>query len=43
LVGFAADEAFQRNVLGRRGFLEQTVLGLVDYEGRLYLRRYNSG
>lgn len=41
LVGFAADENFQRNVLGRRGFLDQTVLGLVDYEGLLYLRCYN--
>lgn len=42
LVAFAADEAFQRNVLGRRGFLDQTVLGLVDHEGLLYLRAYNS-
>lgn len=41
LVGFAADDSFQRNVLGRRGFLDQTVLGLVDYEGQLYLRRHN--
>lgn len=42
LVGFAADQTFQRNVLGRRGFLDQTVLGLEDYEGQLYLSRYNS-
>lgn len=42
LVGFAADDSFHRNVLGRRGFLDQTVLGLVDYEGRLYLSRYTS-
>ena len=41
LAGFAEDEAFQRNVLGRRGFLEQMVLAMVDYEGQLYLRRYN--
>jgi hypothetical protein len=40
LVGFAEEEAFQRNVLGRRGFLEQINLGLVDYEGKLYLSRY---
>ncbi len=33
LVGFAETEAFQRNVLGRRGFLDQVTLGLVDYEG----------
>jgi len=43
LAGFAADEAFQRNVLGRRGFLDQMVLGIVDYEGELYLRQYNNG
>jgi hypothetical protein len=40
LVGFAADDFFQRQVLGRRGFLDQIVLGLVDYEGQLYLSRY---
>jgi len=40
LVGFAEDKEFQRNVLGRRGFVEQIVLGLVDYEGKLYLSRY---
>ena len=43
LVGFAEDESFQRNVLGRRGFLDQTVMGLVDYEGQLYLSPYNAG
>ena len=42
-VGFAEDETFIRNVLGRRGFLEQVTLGLVDYEGKLYLSRYTSG
>lgn len=36
-VGFAADEGCRRNVLGRRGFLEPITLGLVDYEGQLYL------
>ena len=40
LIGFAQDKEFQRNVLGRRGFIEQMVLGLVDYEGKLYLSRY---
>lgn len=42
-VAFAEDETFKRNVLGRRGFLEQVMLGLVDYEGRLYLGRYPDG
>jgi Aspartyl protease len=39
-VFFARDESFNRNVLGRRGFLDQVVLGLVDYEGKLYLNYY---
>lgn len=42
-VGFAEDETFKRNVLGRRGFLEQVTLGLVDYRGKLYLSRYSDG
>lgn len=41
LVGFAEDQGFRRNVLGRRGFIEQMALGLVDYEGELYLGRYD--
>ena len=40
-VGFAEEKQFQRNVLGRRGFIEQVVLGLVDYEGKLYLSCYD--
>ena len=34
---FAADEHFNRNVLGRFGFLDRVLLGLNDYEGQLYL------
>lgn len=40
-VFFAEDENFNRNVLGRRSFLDQFILGLVDYEGKLYLSDYN--
>jgi len=40
LVYFAADENIRRNVLGRHGWLELVRLGLVDYEGRLYLSRF---
>jgi hypothetical protein len=40
LVGFATDDQFQRNVLGRYGFIQQMSLGLVDYEGKLFLDRY---
>jgi len=39
-VYFAANEAFARNVLGRRGWLDQVRLGLVEYESKLYLSRY---
>lgn len=41
-VYFAAFEAFRRNVLGRRGWLDQVQLGLVEYESTLYLHRYGS-
>ena len=37
---FAAHEAFARNVLGRRGWLDQVRIGLVEYEGKLYVSRY---
>ncbi|MCU0239787.1 MAG: retropepsin-like domain-containing protein [Pyrinomonadaceae bacterium] len=35
---FALDESFNRNILGRNWFLNQVLLGLNDYEGKLYLR-----
>src|SRR5215510_2599330 len=31
---FAADVGFERNVLGRHGWLDRIILGLVDYEGK---------
>src|SRR5882724_8632501 len=31
-VYFAAHEAFSRNVLGRRGWLDQVRLGVIEYE-----------
>ena len=37
---FAAHEGFGRNVLGRRGWLDHVRLGLVNYEGKMYLSRY---
>ena len=39
-VYFAAETGFNRNVLGRQGWLERIKLGLVDYEGKLYLSDY---
>ena len=38
-VYFAKDYAFNRNVLGRTGFLNRVVVGLNDYAGKLYLSR----
>ncbi len=40
-VYFAADAAFSRNVLGRQGWIDRIRLGLIDYEGKLYLSEYN--
>ncbi len=37
---FAEDEAINRNVLGRHGFINRVQLGLIDYEGQLFLSRY---
>lgn len=39
-VYFAEDENYNRNVLGRQGFLDQVKLGLIDYEGKLLLSDY---
>lgn len=36
MVYFAEDEAFNRNVLGRNGFLNRVLIGLNDYAGNLY-------
>ena len=40
-VYFAAHENFTRNVLGRRGWLDQVRLGLIEYQSKLYLSRYS--
>lgn len=40
IVYFAADAGLTRNVLGRHGWLDRVVLGMVDYEGKLLLNRY---
>lgn len=38
---FAATDDFKRNVLGRYGWLQQLRIGLVDYDGQLYLGLYD--
>lgn len=42
LVFFAADESFRVNVLGRNGWLNRLLIGINDYDGKLYLSRYES-
>lgn len=39
---FAEDEAFNQNVLGRHGWLERLIVGINDYDGKLFLSQYNS-
>ena len=40
VVYFAKDDFFTRDVLGRFGWLQQLKVGLVDYEGKLYVGKY---
>lgn len=40
MVFFAEDDSFGLNVLGRIGWLDKVILGLVDYEGKLYVSHY---
>lgn len=39
-VYFAESDHFDRNVLGRSGFLNRVKLGLIEPEGKLYLSLY---
>lgn len=41
MIYFAKEATFRRNVLGRRGWLDQVRLGIIDYDGKLYLSKYN--
>lgn len=39
-VYFAESDEFDRNVLGRIGWLDRLKLGLIEPEGKLYLSLY---
>lgn len=39
---FAAGESFRINVLGRHGWLDRMIIGISDYEGKLYLKPYET-
>lgn len=41
MVFFAEDTGFNKNVLGRIGWLDKISLGIVDYEGKLYISHYS--
>jgi len=41
VVFFAADEHFNRNLLGRAGWLDRVRFGLIDYDSLLYLSAYD--
>lgn len=41
MVYFAADESVRRNVLGRRGFIDQLRLCLIEHDGELYISKYD--
>jgi len=38
---FAESQSYNRDVLGRQGWIYRIRLGLVDYDGKLYLSDYN--
>ncbi len=42
MVFFAQDENHKRNVLGRNGWLDRVIIGINDYDGKLYLSRYEN-
>ncbi len=41
VVYFAAHPGLPRNVLGRYGWMQRLQLGIVDYEGKLYVGLYD--
>lgn len=40
VVYFFRDESIEKNVLGRRGWLDRVKAGIVDYDRMLYLGAY---
>jgi len=42
MVYFAAEDSFKRDVLGRHGWMNRMTLGILDYEGELYLDRVDA-
>lgn len=40
IVYFAKEDFFNRSVLGRFGWLDRVKIGLIDYEGKLFVSKY---
>ena len=41
LVYFAADEDIRRSVLGRRGFIDQLRLCLIEHDAEFYFSKFD--
>lgn len=41
MIYFAADERLRRNVVGRRGWIDQVRFCLIEHDGALYLSKYD--
>ena len=39
-VFFYAEDVSKRNVLGKKGWLNKLKIGIIDYDGKLFLSRY---
>ncbi len=42
MVFFTENADFNKNVVGRIGWLDQVIIGLNDSEGKLYLSKYGA-
>lgn len=40
VIAYFAEGALARNVLGRHGWLDRVQIGVIDYEGKLFVCRY---
>jgi hypothetical protein len=41
VTAYFADSQYPRNVLGRYGWLQQIRIGLIDYDGKLFVSEYD--
>jgi hypothetical protein len=41
MIYFAADESIRRSVLGRRGFIDQLRICLIEHDAELYVSKFD--